>query len=146
MIPFFRKIRKEMADDNKPLKYIRYAVGEIVLVVIGILIALQINNWNKEFQNKSLEKKALENLKKDLVIQSEIIFSQQDIENKSLTTLDSCSAIMNSIFQPVAIDRLLNILMVRKTFIANRVTFDNLGIAGNMVTINNSELRNDIVR
>jgi len=48
MIPFFRKIRKKMADDNKPLKYMRYAIGEIVLVVIGILIALQINNWNEE--------------------------------------------------------------------------------------------------
>jgi len=47
MIPFFRKIRKKLADDNKPLKYLRYAIGEIVLVVIGILIALQINNWNE---------------------------------------------------------------------------------------------------
>ena len=46
MINFFRKTRKKMADDNKPTKYARYAVGEIVLVVIGILIALQINNWN----------------------------------------------------------------------------------------------------
>lgn len=36
-----------MADDNKPMKYIRYAIGEILLVVIGILIALQINNWNE---------------------------------------------------------------------------------------------------
>jgi hypothetical protein len=47
MIPFFRKIRKTLADDNKPLKYFRYAIGEIVLVVIGILIALSINNWNE---------------------------------------------------------------------------------------------------
>ena len=47
MIPFFRKIRKQMADDNRPLKYMRYAIGEIVLVVVGILIALYINNWNE---------------------------------------------------------------------------------------------------
>lgn len=46
MINFFRKTRKKLADDNKPLKYARYAIGEIVLVVIGILIALQVNNWN----------------------------------------------------------------------------------------------------
>ena len=44
MIPFFRKIRKKMADDNRPFQYVRYAIGEIVLVVVGILIALQINN------------------------------------------------------------------------------------------------------
>jgi hypothetical protein len=48
MINFFRKTRKKLADDNKPMKYMRYAVGEILLVVIGILIALQINNWNEE--------------------------------------------------------------------------------------------------
>ena len=51
MIPFFRKIRKKMADDNKPMKYMRYAVGEIALVVIGILIALQINTWNEGRKN-----------------------------------------------------------------------------------------------
>jgi len=40
-----------MADDNKPLKYMRYAIGEIVLAVIGILIAIQINNWNQTKSN-----------------------------------------------------------------------------------------------
>jgi len=46
MIPIFKKIRKKMADDNRPLKYIRYGVGEIVLVMIGMLLALQVNTWN----------------------------------------------------------------------------------------------------
>ena len=66
MINFFRKIRKKLADDNKPLKYLRYAVGEIVLVVIGILIALQINNWNEGRKDRVLEKKLLENLADNL--------------------------------------------------------------------------------
>jgi hypothetical protein len=52
MIPFFRRIRKTLADDNKPIKYFRYAIGEIVLVVIGILIALQINNANENRKDK----------------------------------------------------------------------------------------------
>ena len=47
MIGLFRKIRKKLSDDNKPFKYLRYAIGEIFLVVIGILIALQVNNWNE---------------------------------------------------------------------------------------------------
>jgi len=59
MIPFFRKIRKKMADDNRPLKYARYAIGEIVLVVIGILIALQINNWNEARLDRQDENKIL---------------------------------------------------------------------------------------
>ena len=47
MIPFYKKIRKKLADDNKPMKYLRYTIDEILLVVIGILIALQIKNWNE---------------------------------------------------------------------------------------------------
>jgi len=66
MIPFFRKIRKTLADDNKPLKYLRYAIGEIVLVVIGILIALQINNWNERVKFKNNVATILEELKQDL--------------------------------------------------------------------------------
>jgi len=71
MIGFFRKIRKKLADDNKPLKYMRYAVGEIVLVVIGILIALQINNWNEELKNQKNEysfyRDILSDLEKDSI-------------------------------------------------------------------------------
>lgn len=66
MIHFFRKIRKKMADENKPLKYMRYAVGEIVLVVIGILIALQVNNWNEERKERKLEKKLLTEVYKSI--------------------------------------------------------------------------------
>ena len=66
MINFFRKKRKKLADDNKALKYTRYAIGEIVLVVIGILIALSINNWNENRKEKKLAKTYLENLKLDL--------------------------------------------------------------------------------
>ena len=62
MIPFFRKIRKKLADDNKPLKYLRYAIGEIILVVIGILIALQINNWKENKLERKQEKAILNQL------------------------------------------------------------------------------------
>jgi len=66
MINFFRKIRKQLADENKPLKYMRHAIGEIVLVVIGILIALQVNNWNIDKTDKKSETKYLNNIKLDL--------------------------------------------------------------------------------
>ena len=48
MIKIFRKIRYDLIEKNKTGKYFKYAIGEIVLVVIGILIALQINNWNEQ--------------------------------------------------------------------------------------------------
>ena len=62
MINFFRRIRKQLADDNKPLKYARYAIGEIVLVMIGILLALQVNNWNEFQKDRKIEKEALVSL------------------------------------------------------------------------------------
>ncbi|MEL4456448.1 DUF6090 family protein [Lutimonas vermicola] len=55
-----------MSDDNKPIKYMRYAVGEIFLVMIGILLALQVNNWNQERKNNSLKESYLKNLIVDL--------------------------------------------------------------------------------
>lgn len=66
MITFFRKIRKKMAEDNRPLQYLRYAIGEIILVVIGILIALQINNWNENKKSNRFELKMLKEIKKSI--------------------------------------------------------------------------------
>ena len=78
MIPFFRKIRKKMADDNKPIMYMRYAFGEIALVVIGILIALQINNWNENNKNEAQTRLYLEAL--NFEIQSNITYIKTSID------------------------------------------------------------------
>jgi len=74
MIKFFRKIRQKLLSENKFSKYLIYAIGEIVLVVIGILIALQINNWN--IQN--IEQQWEENTLSELEV--ELSSSQEDIE------------------------------------------------------------------
>jgi len=59
MIKFFRKIRQKMLSENKFSKYLLYAIGEIILVVFGILIALQINNWNQNRSERQVEKRLL---------------------------------------------------------------------------------------
>ncbi|MEO1032264.1 MAG: DUF6090 family protein [Bacteroidota bacterium] len=66
MIKFFRHIRKALIAENKFSKYLLYAIGEIILVVIGILIALQINNWQQHRNNNKLEKRYLSNLLSEL--------------------------------------------------------------------------------
>jgi hypothetical protein len=82
MIGFFRKIRRKLADDNKPMKYARYAIGEIVLVVIGILIALSINNWNERRKDNQLEREFLNGLRSDLIADSTYYSRRiQDAEN-----------------------------------------------------------------
>ena len=72
MIKFFRKIRQKLLTENKFSKYLIYAIGEIILVVIGILIALSINNWNQEQQQKKILNNIYTTIKVDL---------QQDIKN-----------------------------------------------------------------
>lgn len=66
MIKFFRNIRKKLASENKFIAYSRYAIGEIILVVFGILIALQVNNWNEQRKQRDKELHYLRNLKTDL--------------------------------------------------------------------------------
>ena len=66
MIKFFRHIRQRLLSENKFSKYLLYAIGEIVLVVIGILIALQINNWNEERKEFRKSKALLEEFRRDL--------------------------------------------------------------------------------
>jgi len=66
MFRFFSKMRYQLAAENRVAKYLRYAIGEILLVVIGILIALQVNNWNTEQKNRKEYLKTIESLKQDL--------------------------------------------------------------------------------
>ena len=66
MLRFFRKIRHRLLTNNKVSKYLLYAVGEIILVVIGILIALSINNWNEYRRERIVEKEILQNMAESL--------------------------------------------------------------------------------
>ncbi len=85
MIKFFRKIRQRLLTKNKFSKYLLYAIGEIVLVVIGILIALQINNYNtdkKDIKKEQLYLNALyEELIQDSIAQNNIYWMLEGMEN-----------------------------------------------------------------
>ena len=76
MIKFFRKIRRRLLTENKFSKYLIYAIGEIVLVVIGILIALSINNKNDDFIKRKAEKNFYRNIKQQLLGDAQNIESQ----------------------------------------------------------------------
>lgn len=73
MIKFFRRIRQNMIKENKVSKYILYAIGEIILVVIGILIALSINNWNEQKKTEEKTKSSLLALRNDLILDTLLI-------------------------------------------------------------------------
>ncbi len=88
MIQFFRKIRQNLLLEGKTGKYLKYAIGEIVLVVIGILIALQINNWNENRKRNMEEVLILNSLHEDLELakkQSETnILTEQELKKALL--------------------------------------------------------------
>jgi hypothetical protein len=86
MIKFFRKIRQKMLTENKLSKYLLYAIGEITLVVIGILIALSVNNWNQKKTERKVEQNyissLIEDAKTDLSnFKNAIAFNEERIEN-----------------------------------------------------------------
>ena len=78
MLKFFRHIRQNLLNEGKTSKYLKYAIGEILLVVIGILIALQINNWNEERKSRLREKQLLINL------QGEFLDNLKDLDSISM--------------------------------------------------------------
>ena len=92
MLHFFRKIRRDLLANSQFFKYLKYAIGEIILVVLGILIALYINEWNKTRLDIQFEKVILSGIQKD--IQYEVNFlhdwNEYTIERVNrISTLDS---------------------------------------------------------
>lgn len=95
MINFFRKIRQRLLTESKFGKYLIYAIGEIALVMMGILLALQVNNWNQQRKDKVTEQKLLSALQEDLLVninrlKADIIIEQRSINqaNKIIKHLD----------------------------------------------------------
>ncbi|MDT0558751.1 DUF6090 family protein [Ichthyenterobacterium sp. W332] len=88
MIKFFRHIRRSLIQENKVGKYFKYAIGEIILVVIGILIALQINNWNENKRDRNFELKMLTEVK--IALENDLNHYKRMI--KRVTSADSSVA------------------------------------------------------
>jgi len=81
MLTFFRRIRKGLLGSGATGKYLLYAIGEITLVVIGILIALQINNWNEYRKERITEISYLEAIKEELADNKDVAFEQMDFDD-----------------------------------------------------------------
>ncbi|MGI9531636.1 hypothetical protein [Lutimonas sp.] len=95
MTPFFRRIRKKLADDNQFIKYSRYAIGEIILVVLGILIALQVNDMN---ESKKQKNQLISKLKK---VESELILNIQYLDRQINFALETDSLLRTIINEQV---------------------------------------------
>ena len=146
MFPFFRKVRRQHADDNQFMKYSRYAIGEIVLVVIGILIALQINNWNEDLKTRKREQVYLENIKTDLLLNIDELNSFIEARESCIR---SCNKLLDFYNETTPLDlnefnfHSLNV-MIWFPFKQHDNTYQELLNSGNLAIISDKVIRNGL--
>ncbi len=151
MLRFFRQIRQRLLADNKINKYFLYALGEILLVVIGILIALQINNWNEERKQNHLETVYLNRLhnelKKDISTFSNEI---QRLESNNEKIVGFTNVLKDENYNDSLLVELTNAYMTYGTsypiFNPSTSTFEDLSSTGNLSVISNTEMRDRIIK
>ncbi|MCJ7466929.1 MAG: DUF6090 family protein [Maribacter sp.] len=88
MIKLFRNIRRKLLAEGKTTNYLKYAIGEIVLVVLGILIALSINNWNEQRKTSKLEMELLRELNLNLNSNIEVFNGNIDSQKDIIKSID----------------------------------------------------------
>lgn len=149
MIKLFRTIRRSLINQNKMGKYFKYAIGEILLVVIGIVIALQINNWNIKTIDAQKEKTYLieikENLKTDLVtIDSTLIFNKT--KKAAILYVFQGFSKSSSGNDVLILKNKVMTLGVYHHFFPNDLGFKNLISAENIGLIRDDELRKHLLK
>ena len=149
MIKLFRKIRQQMIKENKGSKYVLYASGEIVLVVIGILIALYINNQNVRNNERMLEQQYKERLisqfQKDSVELSSFNKAVQFF-TPHLKNVDSLLVLAeNKSLDPNDIVKIPVFLTLQSQFVTKTTVIDELNNTGNMALITSIELKDALI-
>lgn len=149
MIKFFRRIRQQLLSENKFSKYLIYAIGEIILVVIGILIALQINNWNEARKERKLESNYIALLTKDLSSDAEslemliklsdsTVVSKHkilDYQDGKITKPDSLSDhFLRTVFHGIA------------SFVPNKGAIEEVQNAGGLSLFKNEDVSRQILK
>jgi len=148
MIKFFRKKRYDLMEKNKTGKYLKYAIGEIVLVVIGILIALSINNWNSKRIEKREEITSYKNIKRQINDDKNVIsgiidyndlyykqykYTNQVIEQNDHSKIDTLGIIALKLYKYSDYNRSSNI-------------YQNLINSGELKLLNNRDIIEQIQR
>ncbi len=147
MIKFFRRIRQRLVSENKVSKYVLYAIGEIILVVIGILIALQINNANEVRKERAKEIHYLKNIKTDLILNIKNI---ETVIDTRATKIESANTVLEY-FEGKPLEDLdhfnhnsLNVYVFHKFYQINN-TFQELTNSGNLALFSNDSIKNNLL-
>jgi len=146
MIKFFRKIRQNLIMKNKTSKYFKYAIGEIILVVIGILIALSINNWNEARKTNIKEQNLIAALKHEFQLNLDEINLIIEINNNNIKGAEEFASFMSPAETNLSDSQIGKLW--DKAFKKEAIYRPSLGVlneainSGNLSIISNNELRN----
>lgn len=149
MIKFFRNIRKTLLAEGKTSKYLKYAIGEIVLVVIGILIALWVNNKNNEVKEIKLGMEYLSRIHRDLVHDT-LNFRKIIIQNNTLR--EDIKGLLVSLYNGVDDkEQVKNMSVIYdkaldQVFSVNDNTYLGMVSSGTLGLIKNNELKEEIIK
>ena len=143
MIKFFRKIRQRLLSENKFSKYLIYAIGEVILVVIGILIAIQLNDFNEDRKESKKELSFLQKLKddinldiQDLTLRDSILAVYQSSQEKGLELLLKAKSVKDIL----TLDSLIQYRW--QSFAVSRKTYDEMLNTSGIYIITNRDLLN----
>ena len=151
MINFFRKIRQQLLTENKPAfaagRYLKYAIGEIILVVMGILIALSINNWNENRKERLQEQIILKGLQYDLRLDVSNLNKQFKTKEGDLESFINCLEILTTDNQATKAQFMDNFEWILDVggFSQSKTTFNNLQTSGQISFIKNKVILDSII-
>ncbi|WMI67776.1 DUF6090 family protein [Mangrovimonas sp. YM274] len=149
MIKFFRKTRYNLMLQNNTTKYLKYAIGEIILVVIGILIALSINNWNQNRIERKKEKQIIKELVVDLEDQSKVLATYIEVESSFYQNgrdLLKYFSANQTFYGADSIYGKLNSLASRQTFNPINTTFQELIATGTIGILKDETTKRKIIQ
>lgn len=144
MFNFFKKIRRSSLLTNKASRYFKYALGEILLMVIGILIALQINNWNEDRKERNREKIYLQSLRIDLLeSQTELTRVIHKTDTIARTTIELLRYALDTVPMPApaVFDSLVRGTYGYTIAMTNEGTINDISGSGDLKVIRNDSLR-----
>ena len=146
MIKFFRYIRQRLLTENKFSKYLLYAIGEIALVMIGILLALQVNDWNENRFRRDLEKSTLKEIKESLDFDITMLQDQVETQTHYWKQIERLIQELKSNKEPSESIENLLIYPVRENIVnLNSSAFELLENRG-IDLISNQSLKKEIVK
>jgi len=149
MIKFFRKIRQNLFSEGNTGKYFKYAIGEIILVVIGILIALSINNWNENRKESILEQSyyclLLNDIEQDKIkIEELTALNNKRIEasNKAIIEIQNDKVNLVELGKAIGLSRRDG----SQYFVPNTSTYEDIKSSGNLNIIKNKKITKSLNR